>query len=126
MVAKLAASDLPADPACTTILDTLWLKLYPALLRQREVAGIDVCETDQLLERAKLCLAALGFLGPLDVLYVDQLLAGGGLDTEWLWWISMAHTRVPRHDYQALLQFLPALAPVTGWPSPADRWSTVH
>ena len=111
MVAKLAASDLPADPARTTILDALWPKLYPALLRHREVAGIDVCETDQRLERAKRCLAALGFLGPRDVLYVDQLLAGGGRDTEWLRWISMAHTRVPRHDYQALLQFLPALAP---------------
>ena len=32
MVAKVAASDLPTDPASTTILDALWLKLYLALL----------------------------------------------------------------------------------------------
>ena len=113
MVAKLAASDLPADPARTTILDALWPKLYPALLRHREVTGIDVCETDQRLECAKRCLTALSFLGPRDVLYVDQLLVGGGQDTmtAWLLWISMAHTRVPLHDYQALFQFLPALVP---------------
>ena len=77
------------------------------------MTGIDVCETDQRLECAKRCLTALSFLGPRDVLYVDQLLVGGGQDTmtAWLRWISMAHTRVPRHDYQALLQFLPALVP---------------
>ena len=74
----MAASDLPTDPARTTILDTLWPKLYLALLWHREVTGIDMCETDQRLEHAKLCLAALSFLGPRDVLYVDQLLVGGG------------------------------------------------
>ena len=62
MVAKLAASDLPVDPAHTTILDALWLKLYLALLRHQEVTGIDVCETDQRLECSKRCLTELSFL----------------------------------------------------------------
>ena len=42
MVAKVAASDQPRDPARTSILDALWLKLYPALLWHREVTGTNV------------------------------------------------------------------------------------